>query len=51
MASVILGEETNPLVGYIGVGLTALLPAMTFACNHIAACPLRGLTARAAASA
>ena len=51
MASVILGEETYPIVGYVGVGLTLLVPAMTFACNHIAACPLRGLTARPTVSA
>jgi hypothetical protein len=50
MAAVILGEEIHPVVGYVGVGLIALAPAMTFACNHIAACPLRGRSARASAA-
>jgi uncharacterized protein len=50
MAAVILGQETNPIVGYVGVGLIVLAPAMTFACNHIAGCPLRGLKARATAA-
>ncbi|GAY17880.1 sulfite exporter TauE/SafE family protein [Mycobacterium sp. shizuoka-1] len=50
MASVILGEELSPVIGYTGVGLTALAFAMAFACNHIAACPLRSLTARASAA-
>jgi len=51
MASVILGEQIDPMVGFVGVGLTVLVPALTFACNHIAACPLRGLTARVTVAA
>ncbi|WP_396924941.1 sulfite exporter TauE/SafE family protein [Mycolicibacterium sp.] len=50
MAAVILGEEIHPVVGYVGVGLIVLAPAMTFACHHIAACPLRGLRVRATAA-
>lgn len=42
MASVVLGQQLNPIVGYVGVALTCLVPpASAFACNHIAACPLR----------
>lgn len=50
MASVILGEEVHPIAGYLGAGLTVLAAAMTFACNHIAACPLRALRTRATAA-
>jgi ABC-type uncharacterized transport system permease subunit len=46
MASVILGEEIHPALGYTGAGLTVLAGAMTFMCNHYAACPLRRLTHR-----
>ncbi|MCV7216463.1 sulfite exporter TauE/SafE family protein [Mycobacterium crocinum] len=41
MASVVLGQQLNPIVGYVGVALACLVPASAFACNHIAACPLR----------
>ncbi len=51
MASVILGEEIDPVVGYVGAALIALAAALTYACKHIAACPLRRLTARPTATA
>ncbi|WP_431240872.1 sulfite exporter TauE/SafE family protein [Mycolicibacterium aichiense] len=51
MASVILGQQLDPIVGYVGVALTGLVPAFMFACNHIAACPLHGLLARTTAAA
>lgn len=51
MASVILGEQLDPIVGYVGIALTGLVPAFMFACNHIAACPLHGLLARPTAAA
>lgn len=41
MASVVLGQQLNPIVGYVGMALACLVPASAFACNHIAACPLR----------
>jgi uncharacterized membrane protein YfcA len=48
MASVILGEEIHPVVGYVGAALTVVAGAVTFTCNHYAACPLRRLTSRPA---
>ncbi|TGD89951.1 sulfite exporter TauE/SafE family protein [Mycolicibacterium sp. CH28] len=51
MASVILGEEIDPVLGYVGAALTALAAGMTFACSRIAACPLRRVTAPPAATA
>ncbi|KAA0111128.1 sulfite exporter TauE/SafE family protein [Mycolicibacterium sp. P1-5] len=51
MASVVLGEEVNPIAGYLGAGLTVLVALMTLACSHIPACPLRGLTTRPPAAA
>ena len=51
MASVILGEQLDPIVGYVGIALTGLVPTFMFACNHIAACPLHGLLARPTAAA
>jgi uncharacterized membrane protein YfcA len=51
MASVVLGQEVHPITGYLGAGLTVLAALMTFACNHIPACPLRGLTTRPRAAA
>lgn len=46
MASVILGEEIHPAVGITVAALTVIAAAMTFACNHYAACPLRRFTQR-----
>ncbi|MFN8032579.1 MAG: sulfite exporter TauE/SafE family protein [Mycobacterium sp.] len=46
MASVILGEEIHPAVGLTAAALTSIAGAMTFACTHFAACPLRRLTHR-----
>lgn len=51
MASVILGEEIDPVVGYVAAALIGLAAAMTFACNHIAACPLRRVAARPTSAA
>jgi len=51
MASVILGEEIHPAVGITVAALTAIAGAMTFACNHYAACPLRRLTHRSTPTA
>lgn len=46
MAALILGEEAHPALGFSGAGLTVLAGALTFACNHYAACPLRRFTGR-----
>ena len=51
MASVILGEEIHPALGFTGAALTVVAGAMTFACSHYAACPLRRLTHRSATRA
>lgn len=46
MASLILGEEVHPALGLTVAGLTVIAFAITFACNHYAACPLRRLMQR-----
>ncbi|MCI4673897.1 sulfite exporter TauE/SafE family protein [Candidatus Mycolicibacterium alkanivorans] len=51
MASLILGEEVHPAVGITGAALTVVAGAMTFACTHYAACPLRRLTRRSSPKA
>jgi len=51
MASVILGEEIHPALGFTGAALTVVAGAMTFACSHYAACPLRRLTHRSVTTA
>ena len=51
MASVILGEEIHPALGFAGAALTVVAGAMTFACSHYAACPLRRLTRRSSKTA
>ena len=51
MASVILGEEIHPALGLAGAALTVVAAAMTFACSHYAACPLRRLTRRSPTTA
>jgi uncharacterized membrane protein YfcA len=51
MASVILGEEVHPALGLTGAALTVVAGAMTFACSHYAACPLRRLTRRSTTTA
>ena len=50
MASVIMGEEIHPAVGLTVAAVTVIAGAMTFACNHYAACPLRRLMHRSAAT-
>lgn len=44
MASVILGEEIHPVVGFTCAAITVVAAAAMFACNHIASCPLRRFT-------
>lgn len=54
MASVILGEEIHPAVGFAGAAMTLVAAAVMFACTRFAACPLRriiGHSTRTAAAA
>ena len=51
MASVILGEEIHPALGITGAAVTLVAGAMTFACSHYAACPLRRLSRRSPTTA
>lgn len=51
MASVIVAQEVDPLVGAMVAGLTAVAAVMTFACTRYAHCPLRRLTHRRSAAA
>lgn len=44
MASVILGEEVHPAVGFTGAALTVVAAVMVTACSRYAVCPLRRLT-------
>lgn len=48
MASVILGEEIDPAVGFTCAAITVAAAATMYACNHIAACPLRRFTGKSA---
>jgi len=51
MASVILGEEIHPAVGFTAAAMTLVAAAVMFACTRFAACPLRRIIGRSTRTA
>jgi uncharacterized protein len=51
MASVILGEELHPLVGFAAGAMTAVAGGIHFACTRTVHCPVRRLLRHSAAPA
>lgn len=51
MASVILGEEVHPAVGFAGAATTLVAAAVMFACSRVASCPLRRIVGQSTRTA